>query len=183
MGWIKVVKDAVYEATAAAFGMDPDAQSTADRIVPAYEPDVTTPQYNSDDDVIFFAVEEETSEDLNSVFIKGAEEALEVTKVIPVSVLFTFYGPNAEDRVEDFRSRLMIDTGYGCPREILRRNKIVLNYGLGMMPPRPVSVPELEGTLWRRRCDLRLSMSYLSVETMGMTPVEEVPEVGINVAE
>lgn len=185
MIWFQHVSDAVYDALAAALGMDPDLQSTADRIVPAYVqsvPDITTPQYNSNDDVLFFAISEEASES-ESVFIKGAENALEVTQEIPISVLLTFYGPNADDRAEAVRLRLMVDTGANSPRAILRKYKIVLNYGLGKMPPRPVSIPELEGTLWRRRCDLRLSMNYLAVESLEMNPVEEVPEVGINMAE
>lgn len=183
MSWFRHVSDAVYDAVAAAMGLDPEAQSTLDRIVPAYVPGVTTPQYNSNDNVIFFALSEDTLAPDNYLSIKGETESLTVTKVVPVSLLLTFYGPDADDDSERCWSRLMVDHGAGSPRSILRANKIVFNYGPGRMPPRPVSAPELEGTLWRRRCDLRLSLSYLCTESLGMTPVENVPEIKIKMAD
>lgn len=196
MAWFRHVSDAVYDAVAAALGLDPEQQSTLDRIVPAYVPGITTPQYNSDDDVVFYALSEETTQESSYVAVRGKSETLTdqhgaeqtvhklaVTKIIPVSLLLTFYGPNSDDDSEKVWARLMVDNGAGSPRSILRANNIVLNYGLGRMPPRPVSVPELEGTLWRRRCDLRLSMSYLCTDELGMTPVEHVPEIEMKVAD
>ena len=183
MGWFEHVSDAVYDAVAAAMGLDPGLQSTVDRIVPAYVPGVTTPQYNSNDNVIFYDLSEESAPEAGWVSIRNEENALNITKVIPVSLLLTFYGPDADDDAEKVWSRLLVDQGAGSPRAILRSNHIVFNYGLGRMPPRPVSMPELEGTLWRRRCDLRLSMSYLCTDELETTTVEKVPEVELKVAE
>ena len=186
----------MYDAVAAAFGLDPDQQSTLNRIVPAYVPGVTTPQYNSDDDVVFYTIEAETAPESAYVTLEGKSEtstdqhgaeqtvhSLAVTKIIPFSSLLTFYGPNADDDSEMVWTRLMVDNGAGSPRSILRSKNIVFNYGLGKMPPRPTSVPELEGTLWRRRCDLRLSLSYLCTDELEMTPVEHVPEIEMKVAD
>ena len=191
MAWFKHVSDAVYDAVASAMGLDPQAQSTLDRILPAYVPGATTPQHNSNDDVIFFAIsEDETAQSGRYMTITGEPNVLKAREVIPVHLLLIFYGPNADDDANRCRLRLMVDYGEGSPRAILRAARIVFNYGPGIMLPRPVSVPEVEGTLWRRRCDLRLALSYLNTEVVDMTPLEEapdvllsVPDVGINVAE
>ena len=175
--WFRHVSDAVYDALSAAMGLDPEVQSTLDRIVPAYVPGVTTPQYNSDDNVLFFALSEENPANSSYVTVRNDASSLHVTEVIPVSLLLTFYGPNADNDAAMVRRRLLIDTGAGSPRSLLRAQKIVFNYGLGRMPPVPSSVPELEGTLWRRRCDLRLSLSYLCTESLDVVPVEQVPEI------
>ena len=178
MAWRKHVSDAVYLAVASAMGLDPDNQSTIDRIVPAYvSTEVTTPQYNVNDNVVFFDPQLESAPEAGWVTVRGEDGKIAVTKTIPVSLLLTFYGPDADDDSEQVWSRLMVDYGAGSPRAILRANNIVFNYGLGRMPPRPVQAPELEGTLWRRRCDLRLSLSYLCTDEVGMNPVEEVPEI------
>lgn len=183
MGWFQHVSDAVYEAVCAALRLVPEAQESLDRVVPAYVPGITIPQYNSNDNVVFYALSEDQNSSDNYLTIRGESGKLVATKVIPVQLLLSFYGPNADDDSELCWSRLFVDDGYGSPRAILRKNKIVFNYGLGKMPPRPISAPELEGTVWRRRCDLRLSMSYLCDDAIGMNPVEHVPEIGIMVAD
>jgi len=173
MGWYETVKLAVYDMLCATFGTDPEAQTSLDRFVPAYTDNITTPQYNSNDNVCFYALSEEQGTSVDYVSEKAEDGRILITSNIPISLLLTFYGPRAHDDAEYFWSRAMVDNGVGSPRSILRQNCIVYRG----RPVRPVSAPELEGTLWRYRCDVRVPLVYLNVDQVEAGMVEEVPEV------
>lgn len=176
MGWFENTSNAIYDALCATFGLDPSTQVALKRFVPAYVGGVTTPQAKSDADVCYFSVSERQGTNSDYISVKRKSNQLEITKTIPATVLLTFYGPNSDDDAEYFWSNFMIDTGASGPRAILRNANIVPDG----KPERPLSVPELEGTLWRRRCDVRVNLSYLDVQTKNVSTVSEAPEVTIS---
>lgn len=175
MGWRDTVKDAVYDMLCSTFGVDPEAKSSLNRFVPAYTDNVTSPQYNSNDNVCFYAISEEqgTSVDYVAEEVDAQNQKILITSNIPITLLLSFYGPNAYDDAEYFWSRAMVDNGYGSPRSILRQNSIAYRD----KPVRPITANELEGTLWRYRCDVRVPLVYLNVDQVDTVFIEEPPEV------
>ncbi len=175
-GWFETVRDAFYDALCAVFQVDPTAQSSLDRFIPAYVDGVMTPQEDRNVDVCYYAISEEQGTDFDYVMQEDKEDKVVVKKTIPVNILTTFYGPHADSDAEKFWSRLQVDTGYGSARSILRGKKITLRG----KPRRPVTMPpEIEGSIWRRRCDVQVSLSYLDTETLATRTVTKVPEINI----
>ena len=175
MAWYEKVKDAVYDMLCSTFGADPEAQTSLDRFVPAYTDNVTTPQYNSNDNVCFYTLSEEQGTSVDYVSEETDGKHILITSNIPISLLLTFYGPKAYDDAEYFWSRAMVDNGSGSPRSVLRKNQITYRG----RPVRPVTSPELEGTLWRNRCDVRVPLVYLNVDQVDAGMIEEAPEVTV----
>lgn len=173
MAWFQTVSNAVYTAACRAFNLDPESQQGYARFVPAYLPNATTPQANRDADVCYYAVSERQGTAWDYTMQNIDSGKLTVKKTIPVTVLFTFYGPNADDDAEHFWSALQIDTGYGSPRKVLRDANIALDG----TPERPVSLFEIEGTYHRRRSDVRVNLSYLDTMTKNVSTVESGPDI------
>lgn len=173
MAWFQHVSNAVYTAACRAFNLDPASQEGLARFVPAYLPNATTPQADRDVNVCYYAVSERQGTAWDYTMQEAGNSKISVTKTIPVTVLFTFYGPNADDDAEFFWSALRIDTGYGSPRQVLRGSRIALDG----TPQRPVSIFEVEGTFHRRRCDVRVDLSYLDVEDKAAAMVTSPPDI------
>lgn len=176
MAWFQNVSNAIYDALCSTFGVDPSDSSSLNRFVPAFTNGITTPQYNIDDNVCFYSVAEQQGTGMDYTEVKNGTNEVIITKTIPVTVLLAFYGPNADDDAEYFWSNFMIDTGKGSPRSLLRQQNIV---PVGKAPQRPVALPEIEGSLWRRRCDVRVNLSYLDVQRKVVQTITDAPEVNI----
>ena len=101
-----------------------------------------------------------------------ADAVAKITRNIPVTVLCTFYGPNADDDSEHFWALCQTDVDNTSPRTVLRRKKIVLDG----KPEFPVGVDQVEGTFIRRRCDVRLNLVLYDVHAIPYGTVEHVPE-------
>lgn len=179
MAWFQTVSDAVYNALCAVFQVNPDAQSSMNRFIPAYVEGTSTPQEDRDVDVCYYAVSEERGTAYDYVMLTEDEGKIEIKATVPVNVLLIFYGPHADDDAEKFWKVIQVDNGYKSARAILRKSNITLNG----KPGRPVSVPEVEGTLWRRRCDVPLSLSYLDTEVLEAGMVERPPDINITLAD
>ncbi len=177
VGWFDVLQDAVYDALCATFHVDPTVDSSLARFVPAYVDEATTPQAPRNVNVCYYAISE--LDDPGTDFIQAVtREVKGVTKtqlesVVPVSVLLTFYGPNADNDAEYFKKVFMWDSGAESPRAVLRRLRIV---PIGK-PSRPIAVFEVEGTYHRRRCDVRLNLAYLDITELNASAVEQPPEI------
>ena len=177
MGWYKEVTKAVYLALCAVFDMEPNDTESMKRFVPAYISNATNAQAPRNMDICYFALSEmqESGFDyiqLNNIVVNGVPKT-RITKTIPVSVLLTFYGDNADDDAENFWSEFQWDSGSGSARAILRK----LNIAPIGKPDRPVALFETEGTFHRRRCDVRLYLSYLYVKDRVEQYVDKVPDI------
>ncbi len=178
-GWFEVVRDAFYDALCAVFCVDPDEQSSLDRFIPAYVDGVSTPEADRNKDVCYYAISVERGTTEDYVSVENDTDSVIVTKTIPVRVLVTFYGPHADDDSETFWSRIQVDAGYGSARQVLRSYNLVLRG----TPDRPLAAPEVEGSVWRRRCDVLVQLAYLDTDTLTARTVEEVPIINIMLAE
>ena len=179
MGWYSTVREGIYLALCAAFGLDPDSSAALAKFVPAYVEDTITPQAPRNLDVCYFAVDRYTGESGLDYIMLAQETNIygqvltRIKKSVPATVLLTFYGPNADDEAESFWSRFQWDSGVNSPRAILRDKRIV---PIGT-PARPVSLFEVEGTYQRRRCDVRVNLAYLDIEEFESSHVDTVPEI------
>ena len=176
MGWFKTVSDAIYYGLCAAFNLNPASEDAMKRFVPAYIENATNAQAPRDMDICYFAVSTAMDEGLNyiqtqNVIVKGVPK-VQIKKTVPVSVLFTFYGPNADDDAEFFWERVQWDSGAGSARAIWRKSNIA---PIGK-PDRPVTLFEVEGTYHRRRSDVRMNLAYLAVTESEAGYVDSAPE-------
>lgn len=177
MAWFQTVSDAVAKMLCACFGIDPDSEEAAYRFIPAYTESSTTPQAPRNKNVVYYALSliQNSNYDYiqHSMETSGLSTKTVLKKTIPVNVLLTFYGSNADDDAELFWSMFQWDSGAKSPRAILRGERIV---PIGL-PERPVSTFEVEGTFHRRRCDVRLYLAYLDIAEYETPAIEEPPEI------
>jgi len=184
MGWYESVRDGIYEALCAAFGLDPDSQDALARFVPAYVEDTETPQAPRNVNLCYFNIESYSGEHgLNYIMQKqvaaNGQTKTRIAKSVPCSVLVTFYGPTADDDAENFWSLFQWDNGATSPRGVLRKKGIV---PIGT-PERPVSLYEVEGTYQRRRSDVRVNLAYLDISEHTSSEVDTPPEVTVKTSD
>ena len=182
MGWREAVSEGIYRALCAALGYNPEGNGLK-RFIPAYVNNTITPQAPRDVDVCYFDVRAYEGQDSglnyimqNQVVVNGQPKT-KIMKSVPVTVLVTFYGPNADNDSEEFWSMFQWDNGKESPRAILRSRRIV---PIGR-PYRPTPLYEVEGTYQRRRCDVRVHLAYLDVGEKNSSHIDTVPEIGFQV--
>ncbi len=175
--WKKHVSDAVYLALCATFQLDPSSDEALARFIPAYIKDVTTPQAPRNANVCYFSISlmQGTEYDFieTSYSVKNNLPVATLKKPIPISVLLTFYGEDADDDAEQFWSLFQFDSGPSSARAVLREKNIAPSG----KPERPVDVWEVEGTHNRRRSDVRVNLLYKSVTEYSTGLVETPPEI------
>jgi len=180
MGWYETVRDGIYEALCASFGLDPESREGLDRFVPAYVEDTMTPQAPRNVNVCYFNVETpQGGGDQDYIMQKQIKSngitKTQITKTVHASVLCTFYGPSADDDAERFWSMFQWDNGVNSPRAILRSKRIA---PIGT-PARPISLYEVEGTYQRRRSDVRVNLAYLDISEHISSEVDSPPVIVI----
>lgn len=178
MGWFETVSDSVYNALCATFGCDPSVKSSMARFVPAYIYQATTPQADRNVNVCYYDIRPDDDPGFNYQTVLYAPKTAtnvkaSVRRNIPITVLFTFYGPNADNDAETFWSMCQADIDYRSPRSILRNKHIVFNGRPGF----PVGLDQIEGTYIRRRCDVRLNLVLRDVNDIAYVPVEVPPDL------
>jgi len=177
MAWFQTVSNAVYQALCATFGVSPESEAGMKRFVPAYLFQATTPQADRNVNVCYYDIRQASDEGLNYTELqyaaKTAQAALAtVERNMPLTVLFTFYGPNADDDSETFWTMIQTDLDSTSPRSVFRRNHIVING----RPEFPVGLDEIEGTFIRRRCDVRVNLVYYDTKSKLYNTVEVPPD-------
>lgn len=177
--WFRHVSDAMYLALCAVFQIDPQSADGLKRFVPAYIENATNTQAPRDINICYYAIAEEQNTDYdyvqlrNRMLINGLHR--ESSTTVPISVLFTFYGTNADNDAEMFWQRIQQDSDGNSARALLRKQKIV---PMGK-PSRPVTVFETEGTYHRRRCDVRAGFAYLMTDSYSVGYVDGPPVINI----
>ncbi len=165
LGWYDNLKDAVYLTLCATFELDPESNDALTRFIPAYEFDTTTPQAPRDKNVCYYSISELANTGYEYTMTEyGTIDGVPMYRIknpIPVSVLFTFYGPNADNDAEHFWMMVMHEHGPKGPRGVLRKHDTLI---MDMRPARPVCFDEIfEGTYPRRRADVRLNLIHCNV--------------------
>ena len=176
--WFERTHEAAYLALCTVFGIDPSLSASRERFRPAYDPAVTVPGFSPDCDVCFYSLARQSEPGTEGVIrLKlpggGSDTGREEThQLLSVILLLNFYGPAAAEDAEKCRSGMLDEQA----RRIFRERGV---YPV-KMPSAPISLPEPYGTLWRRRCDLKIRL-YVAERTEKTYPaLRGLPEVIIH---
>ena len=145
--------ETIYQALCACFGFSPSSEEAAALFCEAYLEGESIPQLPRNKDIIFY-----WEEPAPGALVVPQEYANMFPKFsmynFPEHLLHvTCYGPNAVENAKKIRALLFLD-GANCPRRILRQEGI---YPVPE-PDGPVQSFEQEGSLWRKRADLTVSL-------------------------
>ena len=148
----------IYSALCACFGLAPDSAEASVLIRESYQDPENAPRPPRHTDVIYYTVEPDLlAEPQPPVY--SARNPLNASHVPSVSqfsawkLIVVCYGPAALDNARRIRSFLFLE-GSGYPRTVLRQAGI----HLVPCPLEPMLLHEPEGSLWRLRADLTVSL-------------------------
>ena len=176
------IRNAVFDALASCLGLSPNSAAASALIHPAYTEPENASRPPRDRDVIYFDLQtEDDPGDRNQVQVSSASgESLfrRFSVRLAYRLVIICYGPLAETNGRKIRSFLYLD-GKGNPLQILRAAGIypVPN------PPQPLIGHEQEGSLWRNRCDVTISLraaDELEKSNIGAVHAAPVPVIHSN---
>ena len=150
------MNETIFKALCACFGLSPSSEQALSLIRQAYTEPENSPQPARSADVIYWSLAPEEGEDpasYNETDASGGSHKPTVHRFLPYQLLIVCYGPSCEANARKIRAFLYVD-GVNLPRGILRKAGI---YPVPD-PPAPQLLYEPEGSLWRRRADLTISL-------------------------
>ena len=155
---------ALFSALCACFGLAPSSPEASALIREAYQEPENAPRPPRSANVVYYSVfPDDAPEPPPEYTAENPERASHVPAVSFFSACrlqIVCYGPQALANARTIRAFLYAD-GPGMPRAILRKA------GLYPVPPppEPVLLHEPEGSLWRARADLAVSLRAAEKET------------------
>ena len=150
------MNETIFKALCACLGLTPSSEQALSLIRQAYTEPENSPQPARSADVIYWSLAPEQGNDpasYNETDASGGSHKPTVHRFLSYQLLIVCYGPSCEANARKIRSFLYID-GVNLPRGILRKAGI---YPVPD-PPAPQLLYEPEGSLWRRRADLTISL-------------------------
>ena len=150
------MNETIFNALCACLGLSPSSSQALSLIRQAYTEPENSPQPARSVDVIYWSLSPEPGADpasYNETAAASGTHKPTVHHYLPYQLLIVCYGPGCEANAHKIRSFLYLD-GTGLPRQILRKAGI---YPVPD-PPSPQLLYEPEGSLWRRRADLTISL-------------------------
>ena len=154
----RVFHTAIFDALCACLNLSKTSAEAVALIHEAYAEPENVPRPPRNRNVIYWTVLQDLSADPVSTEY-SAEDSTAGTHIPTVcttlkyQLIIVCYGPAAEEYAHRIRSMLYLD-GSGFPRRILRDAGI---YPIPN-PPQPSLLHEEEGSLWRKRADLTISL-------------------------
>ena len=156
---------AIYQALCACFALSPSSPDASALIREAYQEPENAPRPPRSTDVIYYSVVPDTVA-AEPPAAYAAENMASASHTPAVSSFSAWtlhvicYGPHALTNARKIRAFLFVD-GPGFPRSILRKA------GIRPVPdpPEPMLLHEPEGSLWRQRADLTVSLRAEEKET------------------
>ena len=148
---------AIFDALCACLNLNRHSAEEAALIREAYAEPENSPQPPRNRNVIYWSVLQEPGQAVPLAFNAEAGSASSHTPVVystlKYQLVIVCYGPACEAYASRIRSMLFLD-GAGFPRRILR------DAGIFPVPdpPQPSLLYEEEGSLWRKRADLTISL-------------------------
>ena len=151
------MNETIFSALCACFGLQSSSAAAAVLIRQSYAEPENAPRPPRNTDVIYYSLEPDAAPEPPKVYAAENPSAASHTPTV-----FSFsawrlqvvcYGPHALENARKIRVFLYLD-GSGYPRSILRKA------GIWPVPdpPEPQLLYEPEGSLWRRRADLTISL-------------------------
>ena len=161
---------AIFDALCACLNLSKTGTEALSLIHEAYAEPENTPRPPRNRNVIYWTVLQDLSADpVSTEYNAGAGTAgthiPTVCTTLKYQLVIVCYGPAAEEYAHRIRSMLYLD-GSGFPRRILRYAGIFPVPD----PPLPSILHEEEGSLWRKRADLTVSLRVrdeLTAQTRG----------------
>ncbi len=155
----------IYQALCACFGLAPTSTQASALLREAYQDPEPAPRPPRNTDIIYYSVAPDAA--AREAPPAYSEEVLLPAFHMPAVSCFSAwtlqvvcYGPHALSNARKIRAFLYVD-GPGFPRSILRKA------GIRPVPdpPEPMLLHEPEGSLWRQRADLTVSLRREEKET------------------
>ena len=149
---------AIFDAFCACLGLGRDSREAAALIHEAYAEPENAPRPPRNRNVIYWTLLQDPASDPVSTAYNPepagtGRNSVTVYTTLKYQLIIVCYGPDAEEYALRIRSMLYLD-GSGFPRRILREAGI---YPVPD-PPQPAILYEEEGSLWRKRADLTISL-------------------------
>ena len=158
-------KQLIYNALCSCFGLDPASLQASVLIRETYQDPENAPRPPRNKDVIYYSVAPDpVAMEAPPAYIpedaSQASHAAAVSSFSAWTLTVVCYGPHALSNAWKIRAFLFVD-GPGFPREILRKA------GIRPVPdqPEPMLLHEPEGSLWRKRADLTVSLRAEETQT------------------
>ena len=148
---------AIFDALCACLNLNRTSAAAAALIHEAYAEPENAPRPGRNRNVIYWTVLQDPAADPVSTAYFSEGGANRNTPVVYTTLKYQLiivcYGPASEEYAMRIRHMLYLD-GYGFPRRILR------DAGIFPVPdpPMPSLLHEEEGSLWRKRADLTISL-------------------------
>ena len=172
----------LFNALCACFGLSPSSVQASILIREAYQEPENAPRPPRNTDVIYYSVAPDpAAQEAPPVY--SAENPVQASECPVVSFFSAWtlqivcYGSHALANARKIRAFLFVD-GPGFPRRILREA------GLYPVPdpPEPILLHEPEGSLWRERADLTVSLraEETQIHSVRRGVVIEAPAAIIN---
>ena len=171
-------RSAVFDALCACLNLSPNSRDAVTLIHEAYAEPENVPRPPRNRNVIYWTVFQDPGMDPVSTAYDSEQPGSGrhtpvVYTTLKYQLIIVCYGPAAEAYAHRIRSMLYLD-GSGFPRRILR------DAGIYPVPdpPQPSILYEEEGSLWRKRADLTVSIRVRS-EQSGKTreSVQSAPAI------
>ena len=150
------MNETIFKALCACLGLSSSSEQALALIRQAYTEPENTPQPSRNADVIYWSLSSEQGNDpasYNETAAGSGSHKPTVHRYLVYQLLVVCYGPSCENYARKIRAFLYID-GANLPRGILRKAGI---YPVPD-PPAPQLLYEPEGSLWRQRADLMISL-------------------------
>ena len=150
------MNETIFKALCACLSLSPSSEQALSLIRQAYTEPENSPQPARTADVIYWSLSPEQGNDpasYNETAAASGSHKPTVHRFLAYQLLIVCYGPSCETNARKIRAFLYID-GANLPRGILRK--------AGIYPIPDPSAPQLlyepEGSLWRSRADLTISL-------------------------
>ena len=152
------MNEVIYNALCACFDLDPSSAAASVLIREAYQDPEPAPRPPRSANVIYYSLEpDQTASEAPPSWEAEVPALMSFTPAVSSfsawKLQIVCYGPDALENARRIRAFLFLD-GVGMPRSILRQAGIYLVPD----PPEPLSLHETEGSLWRQRADLTISL-------------------------
>ena len=159
------MNETIYQALCACFGLSPSSSDASVLIREAYQEPENAPRPPRTTDVVYYSVAPDVSapEPPPAYSAENPSQSMHTPSVsssAAYALQVVCYGPHAEENARKIRALLFID-GSGMPRSILRKGGI----RPVPCPAEPMVLHEPEGSLWRLRADLTVSLRAEDKET------------------
>ena len=154
----ELYRTAIFDALSACVNLDRHSREAAALIHEAYAEPENVPRAPRNRNVIYWTLlQDPASDPVSTAYLTEAAGTGRNTTVVYTTLKYQLiivcYGPASEEYALRIRSLLYLD-GAGFPRRILREAGI---YPVPD-PPQPALLHEEEGSLWRKRADLVISL-------------------------